>query len=54
MIFNVIGLLVSVMILGGGLYYLLQSKDDKESRNIYLIISLIGAIATIIFIIRLF
>ncbi len=52
MIFNVIGLFVSVMILVGGLYYLFQSKDDKESRNIYLIVSLIGLIATIIFIIR--
>ncbi|MCD8029147.1 MAG: hypothetical protein LUF02_10960 [Erysipelotrichaceae bacterium] len=52
MSFNVIGLFISVMILVGGLYYLFQYKDDKESRNIYLIVSLIGLVATIIFIIR--
>lgn len=51
--FNIIALIICIMILAGGLYYFWQEKEDQESRKIYMIVSLIGLIATIIFIIRI-
>ena len=47
MIITIIMLLIGIMILGGGLYYLLKEKGDEEARRIYLITVLAGAVLTI-------
>lgn len=51
---TVIGLIVGILILAGGLFYLIKEKEDKESRNIYLIATLIGAVITVVCVIKLF
>lgn len=43
MMFSIIGMLVGFMILVGGLYYIIKEKNDKESRKIYGIASIVGA-----------
>ncbi len=42
MMAKVIGILIGLLILGAGLYYLVKEKDNAESRKIYGIASLIG------------
>ena len=54
MIFNIIGLIVGVMILGVGIYYLIKERNDKEARNIYKITTIIGAVITAAIIIKMF
>ena len=54
MILNVIGLVIGVMILGAGIYYLVKNKDDKESRKIYGITTIVGAVITVIMIAKFF
>ena len=51
---KIIGLIIGVLVLGGGLYYLTQEKDDKESRKIYGIISLVGGIIAVVCALMLF
>ncbi|MBN7772336.1 hypothetical protein [Clostridium aminobutyricum] len=46
MIITIITLLVGLMILGGGIYYLLKEKEDKEARKIYSITTAVGVIIT--------
>jgi len=53
MIFNVIGLAIGIMILGAGIYYLVKEKDDKESRKIYSITSVVGAVIILILILKI-
>lgn len=53
MIFNVIGLAIGVMILGAGIYYLVKEKDDQESRKIYSITSIVGAVIILILILKI-
>ena len=53
MIFNVIGLIIGIMILGAGVYYLAKEKMDRESRKIYSITSAIGAVIVIFIIIKM-
>lgn len=43
-IFTIIGLLIGVLILITGLYYLFKEKDDAESRKIYGIATAVGVI----------
>jgi len=53
MIFNIIGLIIGLLIFGAGIYYLVKEKDDKESRKIYGIITLIGIVITIFIAIKI-
>lgn len=48
MIFYMIGMIVGLMILVGGLYYFIKEKNDKESRKIYGIASIVGAVIVLI------
>lgn len=48
MTFKIIGLIIGVLILAAGLYYLVKEKSDRESKKIYTIISLIGAVVTVV------
>lgn len=53
MIFNIIGLIIGIMILAAGIYYLVKEKEDKESKKIYSITSGIGAIIVISLILKM-
>ncbi|MDO4302151.1 MAG: hypothetical protein Q4D26_12295 [Clostridia bacterium] len=53
MIFNIIGLIIGVMIFAAGIYYFLREKEDNESRKIYSITTVIGALILVFMIIRL-
>ena len=44
MIVKILGIIIGLLILGAGLYYLIKEKDSAESRKIYGITSLIGAV----------
>ncbi len=48
MVIGIIGLIIGLMVLGAGIYYLVKEKNDPESRNIYTVISAIGAAVSII------
>lgn len=52
MIFNIVALLIGLMILGAGIYYLMKEKEDKESRKIYGITILVGAVITVLILVR--
>lgn len=52
MIFNVIGLIIGILILGAGIYYLLKEKEDKESRKIYSITTAAGALIILVIVIK--
>lgn len=51
---SVIGLVIGVIVLIAGLYYLTQAKEDPESRKIYTIVSVIGAVVAAVFAVSLF
>ena len=42
MIVCIIGILIGLLVLGTGIYYLHQEKHDSESRKIYTIVSVVG------------
>ena len=42
---QIIGLIIGLLLLAAGLYYLNQNKNDTESRKIYGITAAIGAMA---------
>lgn len=44
---KVIGLLIGLLIFCLGLYYLIKEKEDKESRTIYLVTTVVGAVVAI-------
>lgn len=53
MIFNGIALAIGALILGGGLYYLRKERQDKESRKIYGIVSGVGGVITLGFLVKI-
>ncbi len=48
MALKIIGLVIGILILCFGVYYLVKEKDDKESKKIYSIISAVGAIILVV------
>ncbi len=42
MTIKIIGLILGILILGAGIYYLTKEKHDPESRKIYTVTSVIG------------
>lgn len=48
MIISIVGIIIGLMILGAGLYYLKKEKNDKESRKIYGITSGAGCIIVLV------
>lgn len=52
MIFNVIGLIIGIMILGAGIYYLVKEKNDKESKKIYAITTVVGAVIVVFVLVK--
>ena len=47
MIVQIIGIIIGLLVLGAGLYYLTKEKDNAESRKIYGITSAVGAVITV-------
>lgn len=41
MAIKIIGLVIGILLLSLGIYYLVKEKDDRESRKIYTIVSVI-------------
>ena len=54
MVLKIIGLLIGILILGAGVYYLAKEKHDPESRKIYTVVSVIGGIIAAVCAVRLF
>ena len=48
MVIGIIGIIIGLLVLGAGIYYLIKEKDDKESKKIYGITSGIGAVVTVV------
>ena len=44
MAIKIVGLLIGLLVLGAGVYYLGKEKHDPESRKIYTIVSLVGGV----------
>ena len=49
----IIGLIIGILVLCAGVYYLIKEKNDPESRKIYGVISLLGSALTIGMIVKL-
>ena len=41
---KIIGLVIGILVLGAGVYYLVKEKQDPESRKIYTVVSVIGTV----------
>lgn len=54
MILEIIALLIGVAIFGGGLYYLVHDKQDKEARRIYQVTVFAGIIIIAVTLIKIF
>ena len=48
MIVKILGMIIGILVLAAGLYYLAKEKADPESRKIYTVISVIGAIVFVV------
>ena len=44
MILKIVGLIISVMILGAGVYYRVKERQDPESRKIYTVTGIVGGV----------
>lgn len=53
MIVTIIGLLIGLLVLGAGIYYLVKEKEDPESKKIYTVVTVIGLVIAIVAAIRL-
>ncbi len=54
MIFFIIGLIIGILILAFGAYYLVKESHDADSRKIYGIATAVGVIITVFMLIKLF
>lgn len=43
---KIIGLIISILVLGAGIYYLVKEKHNPESKKIYTVVSVIGGVVT--------
>ena len=44
MLVKIIGLVIGLLILGAGAYYLSKEKHDPESRKIYTVVTAVGGV----------
>lgn len=52
-IITIIAIIIGILIMAGGIYYLVSERQDKESRQIYGIVTAMGAIIVVIAIVIL-
>ncbi len=50
---SIIGIIIGVAVLGAGIYYLVKEKNDAESKKIYSVLSVLGALLTLVMLLRL-
>ncbi|SFU31117.1 hypothetical protein [Butyrivibrio sp. M55] len=48
MVIGIIEIIIGLLVLGAGIYYLVKEKDDKESKKIYGITSGVGAVVSVV------
>lgn len=48
MLIKIIGLIIGILVLCAGIYYLITEKEDMESRKIYTIVSAAGGLIVIV------
>ena len=41
---KIIGLIIGILVLCAGIYYLVKKKHDPESKKIYTIVSVVGGV----------
>ena len=51
---KIIGLIIGILVLGAGVYYLAKEKHDPESKKIYTVVSAIGAVIAAVCAVLLF
>ena len=51
---KIIGLIIRILVLGAGIYYLAKEKHDPESKKIYTVISVIGGVVAAVCAVLLF
>lgn len=51
---KIIGLVIGILILGAGVYYLVKEKQDPESKKIYTVVSVISAAVAVVSAVLLF
>ena len=44
---KIIGLIIGILVLGTGIYYLAKEKHDPESKKIYSIVSAVGGVIAV-------
>lgn len=52
MIYNSIGVIIGIMILVAGIYYMVKEKDDKEARKMYSVVAVIGGVIVAVMLIK--
>ena len=50
---SIIGIIIGVAVLVAGIYYLVKEKNDAESKKIYSVVSVLGALLTLVMLLRL-
>ena len=45
---TIVGIIIGILLFGAGIYYLTQNKNDAESRKIYGITAVIGAVVAVV------
>ena len=53
MTIRIIGLVIGLLVLAAGLYYLVHEKSDPESRKIYGVISAVGAVLSLAMLLKI-
>lgn len=48
MAFKIIGIIIGLVVLGTGIYYLVKEKHDPESKKIYTVVSAVGGIIALV------
>lgn len=48
MVFKIIGIIIGLVVLGTGIYYLVKEKHDLESKKIYTVVSAVGGIIALV------
>ena len=54
MAIQIIGLIIGILVLGAGIYYLAKEKQDPESKKIYTTVSVVGAVVAVVCAVMLF
>ena len=51
---KIIGLIIGILVLGAGIYYLAKEKHDPESKKIYTTVSVVGGVIAAVCAVLLF